>query len=277
MKMLDLKKFFIILHIMFVILTQVVSQESFLDGKKYVDDPGHFYTFTKDYIIEDYWTEANGWISTRYSYKFSTENTYLVLFMNNDNMKEKFYVFLFDDKHIILYDTKSQYEIRLSLYNRAIDESYILPVYNCKASSYYSEVINKEIVNYLPENLGNKINKNWVEGVKEDGIDEFISCTLPGENGVLEIFLINGFFSPKKTSLFYDNNRVKKLYITTYDSEMNMIESFPYELKDIGQPQKIRFSKVAKNITLTIKEVYKGRKYKDTAICAIYVDGLSLY
>lgn len=277
MKMLVLKKLLIIFNMMLVILSKIISQESCLIGKKYTDDPGHFYTFTKECIIEDYWTDVKGWTSTRYSYKFSTENTYLVLFMNKDNKKEKYYVFLFDDKHIILCDANSQYEMQLSLYNRAIDESYILPVYNCKASSYYSEVINKEIVNYLPENLGKRINMNWVEGVKDDGIDEFISCTVPGENGVREIFLVNGFFSPKKTSLFYDNNRVKKLYITTYDSEMNMIESFPCELKDMGQPQKIKFSKVAKNITLSIKEIYRGRKYQDTAICSIYVDGLSLY
>lgn len=276
MRMLDHKRNIFILFIFVFWVSQLFANINFI-GKKYIADSGHYITFNTDFVIEDYWTEEDGWSKTIYSYDISNENSYLVLYLNNNNSKEKYYVFSFEDKHMILFDCKNKYELHLTLYNKNIDEAYLIPVYNCSASSSYTEIINSNVVNYSPENIKKGIDCNWVEGVSGNGIDEFISFTVPGEHGVLGIYFVNGFFSPEKTDLYYDNNRVKTINILTYDKDMNIVENFDYILKDTGQPQKISLSKVAKNFVLTIKEVYSGRKYEDTAITAIFVDGLSLY
>lgn len=273
--MLGHKKVFIILIIIFS-FCKIYSLEYPFQGKKYIEDTGHIYTFTNKEIIEDYWTKDNGWQMYKYTYKVTEENTYLKLYIENQEIKETYYMFLLEDKHIILLNMENEYEIKLTLMKKGIDESYILPVFNCDASSYLTETLNSKTIEYIPDNIRLSVTKNWVEGVDGSGIDEFISFSSPGV-GVKQLYIINGFFSAKKSSLYYDNNRVRIINVIAYDNNMNIIEDFDYELQDTAQFQKIPLKEKSKHFKLTIKSVYKGRKYDDTAICGIYVDGLSIY
>lgn len=116
----------------------------------------------------------------------------------------------------------------------------------------------------------------FIEGVEGFGIGESVSFTNVGD-GSRRIYIINGFFSPEKSSLFYDNARVKRLLIHCFDRDKNLVNVEERELNDTGEMQVLEFSERYKSFQFIIKEVYPGRKYEDTAITGIFCDALDLY
>jgi hypothetical protein len=127
----------------------------------------------------------------------------------------------------------------------------------------------------------------WVEGADGSGISEKILFTVvpvygkeAGSYLVEKIGIINGFC--KNRSLFFKNNRVKKIRLVWYayywevleETEDNVIAHEKIiELKDTMQMQYIEFDKPVRmyQFLLEILEVYKGSVYDDTCLSEVKV------
>jgi len=136
---------------------------------------------------------------------------------------------------------------------------------------------------YKPRNVTDKdLSTAWVEGTPEYGIGEtisFITNVVHNDYGTAleldSIGIINGY--AKSTTAFNENSRIKKLIIRTgkessYDYEEGdkpVISVFI--LKDTPEIQYLKFKSPisATDIEMEIADVYKGSKYKDTAITEI--------
>lgn len=155
-------------------------------------------------------------------------------------------------------------------------------VKSIKASSELKE--NKGI-NYSPKNA-HDFDKNtaWVEGKPDYGVGEFIEYTFDfseikeynGSLGINRILLANGY---KKNKLTWKNNsRVKQLKVYLNDKPyaiLNLLDSFEIQTINIGE---IKFpaNKVTK-LKFEITQVYKGIKFKDTAISLLMFEGVGVH
>lgn len=149
-------------------------------------------------------------------------------------------------------------------------------------SSISSELKPGSKNNYYARNVKDK-NKStaWVEGVEGYGIGESISfVTNTGYNyGTLlrldSIGIINGY--AKSAASFSENSRVKKLIVkATREWAFDYEEGeepliFTFTLKDTPEIQYLKFKPPANatEIQMKIADIYKGSKYKDTAISEI--------
>lgn len=143
-----------------------------------------------------------------------------------------------------------------------------------KASSTLIEGENVySVANLVDEN----IKTAWVEGKEGSGIGEWVKinfgdifANISGYNftegrDINSINIINGY--AKNETIYYANNRVKKLEISFNDGT-----SFVTELKDgILEQQKIELPEPKKvsSVKFTILDVYQGSKYDDTCISEI--------
>lgn len=135
----------------------------------------------------------------------------------------------------------------------------------------------------------NDLRTAWVEGAKGPGIGETITFE-PKDAYVTEIALLNGFVTNE--TLYYDNARIKRLRVEMdcgEGSEENerhqtreiMLPNRPYKDFNPRYPfasvdwvvQHPEADGFIEKVTLTILEVYPGRKYEDTAITELYICG----
>lgn len=134
-----------------------------------------------------------------------------------------------------------------------------------------------DTITYIPNNMndGNR-NTAWVEGAKEYGIGEKIIIRFdtaypsPGISFYC-LTLTNGY--AKSEAVWADNSRVKKMKLIQNGKPL-----FYIHLLDTMIPQSIRWNyrlMVASGdlIELEIVDVYKGRKWKDTAISDLSLMG----
>jgi hypothetical protein len=120
-----------------------------------------------------------------------------------------------------------------------------------------------------------RLNTPWVEGSEGDGIGEFLEYAIDtGESNlrVTGLIVFNGYRKSKE--LWQDNSRVKrfKMYVDGKPyGIINLKDAFNYQTVEIGSVE----LKPKKKTTLRfeIMDVYKGRKYSDTAITEIELDG----
>lgn len=128
-------------------------------------------------------------------------------------------------------------------------------------------------MNYYVQNIHDlRYNTAWVEGHPDYGIDEWVEYTLPANNPPIEqIIIVNGYVRTKKS--WTENSRVRTLelsvdgkkFATIHLSDLYASQTFDVgEIKPHNKPLVLRF---------TIKDVYPGTKYKDTAITEIYFNG----
>lgn len=127
-----------------------------------------------------------------------------------------------------------------------------------------------------------KLDTAWVEGKEGDGIGEFIEYTLeaPERTGddlkVTGLIVFNGY--RKSRELWQDNSRVKrlKMYVDgKAHAVINLEDAYNYQTVEVGA---VRL-KPKKKTTLRfeIMDVYKGRKYSDTAITEIELTGCCVH
>ena len=163
-------------------------------------------------------------------------------------------------------------------------------------------------ITYGSKNIGDlNYQTTWVEGVKGYGIEETVAFKFPpGHPRITKVIIANGYIKSK--ILWKNNSRVKqlKMYLNNkpfailnlkdvYAEQIFSIPTIGYKItyglnndgttwwrykdengRDIKsyhenselQPSIIQFE---------ILSVYKGDKYKDTAITEIYFDGLDVY
>ncbi len=147
----------------------------------------------------------------------------------------------------------------------------------------------------------------WVEGVEGYGIGEFVAFHFqPGHPRITTVIIANGYIKDKNT--WKNNSRVKQLKMYVNNKPFAILN-----LKDVYAEQIFKIPIIGYNITyftnkdgttgwkykdengrnvksyhenselqpdsikFEILSVYKGDKYKDTAITEIYFDGLDVY
>ncbi|BDA77752.1 hypothetical protein LPTSP3_g06820 [Leptospira kobayashii] len=111
--------------------------------------------------------------------------------------------------------------------------------------------------------MDGKLETSWVEGVKGDGIGETLTINYKSPVLFQVLAIYNGFGDPR---LWHASNRIKKIKLT---ADENYEETF--NLKDSLSLQKLELKKEisAKEIKLTILDIYKGTGSEDTAIAEV--------
>ncbi len=148
-----------------------------------------------------------------------------------------------------------------------------------------SELKENNGINYNPKNA-HDFDKNtaWIEGKSDYGIGEFIEYHFnfdkykkyDGGLGINKILLANGY---KKSKQVWENNsRIKQLKVYLNDKPyaiLNLLDSFEIQIIEI---EEIKFpaNKTTK-LKFEITQVYKGKKYKDTAISLLMFDGTGVH
>lgn len=122
------------------------------------------------------------------------------------------------------------------------------------------------------------LNTAWVEGSEGDGIGEFLEYiidTSEREGGeplkVTGLHIYNGYRKSRES--WRDNSRVKrlKLYVNGRPHAIiNLMDAYNYQAVELGSIE-LRAKKTV--LRFEIMEVYKGRKYSDTAIAEIELNG----
>lgn len=119
---------------------------------------------------------------------------------------------------------------------------------------------------YGPEMLNDdKPGTTWAEGVKGDGIREYLLFDFGAAQQVAAMEIINGFaeMHAKLGDLYFANNRVQSLQLEFDDGTESL------SLRDGSKEfQAITFRRphTSTRVKVTIKGVYRGAKFNDTCI-----------
>lgn len=105
----------------------------------------------------------------------------------------------------------------------------------------------------------------WAEGEKGPGIGGTIKVEFKRKTD--HVMVLNGAVDIARLNLYKDNNRLKRVLVKG-DAGAFAIE---YTFEDVVQFHKISFPKEVEGITITILDVYKGRKWDDTCVSAIFL------
>ena len=107
----------------------------------------------------------------------------------------------------------------------------------------------------------------WVEGVKGDGIGEAIVVRYDGPRRLNRLVLANGY--NKNADIYAKNNRVSTLVIQGASGEKR-----GFQLSDNGNWQAVDLSWLGETdwFSVSIRSVFSGSKYKDTAISELRVE-----
>jgi hypothetical protein len=115
---------------------------------------------------------------------------------------------------------------------------------------------------YLPGNLiDGRLDTAWVEGDVGDGLGEWIVVQFSGPRLLSQLRVWNGYH--KNIDIFRKNNRVR-------DAEIVLSNGYRQTttLSDRDGPQNIEIDSPNRSewVQLIVKSVYRGTKYRDTAI-----------
>lgn len=105
----------------------------------------------------------------------------------------------------------------------------------------------------------------WAEGEPGPGIGGKIEVEFTRDAD--HVMVLNGAVDLARRYLYKANNRLKRVLIESEEPRF----SIEYTFEDIVQFHKIDLPKKTRKITLTIKEVYKGEKWDDTCVSAIFL------
>ena len=182
-----------------------------------------------------------------------------ILTISNENCNKRFYA-LKSDFCLILYDCETNECIFTGAsisFNQT--EGLFFPSF----ISATSELREGSKV-YTVQNLSNfKLDSPWCEASEDYGIGEKIRLSINARN----LIIISGYVSAKKPYLFENNSRPKIITISFLKSKIQK----EFELKDSPNPQIINLDGLYnEEIEIVIKDVYLGKKYKDTCISTIF-------
>ncbi len=134
-------------------------------------------------------------------------------------------------------------------------------IYKISASS--------SLKNYDPELAFDGDNSTaWVEGVKGNGIGQWIKFEFTESLNLNEIKIVPGYDKYKENvgDLWVLNNQLKEISLTFSDGSTQ-----DFSIQEGNRFQKLSLKPVnTKSVTITVKAVYKGSKWDDTAISEIY-------
>lgn len=107
------------------------------------------------------------------------------------------------------------------------------------------------------------LSRPWVEGVPGYGIGESIRIKPTRDDAAMRHVLISiGYVSYDKPGLYTENSRPKKIELVSEEGGFR----FEVELPDTPNIQLISLPKPVGDLTIIIKDVYKGTKWEDTCI-----------
>lgn len=146
-----------------------------------------------------------------------------------------------------------------------------------------SNLTSSKDISYTAENAHDfDYTTAWVEGKDSYGIGEYLEyyfyypdSSLPGL-GINQLIIVNGY--RKSDALWKANSRVKQFkmylndkpiaFISLKDTHLTQFVDFPCIFFEVGKMTKIRFE---------IIDIFKGEKYKDTAISELLFDGVGVH
>lgn len=117
---------------------------------------------------------------------------------------------------------------------------------------------------YAPLNASDGDNRTaWVEGAAGDGVGEWLKVSYDSPKKISSIYFSNGYGKSAKS--YTENSRVRDAEIATEAG------SFVRTLPDSREEMKIQLppamaGKATRWVKITIKGIYPGSKYQDTAI-----------
>ena len=182
-----------------------------------------------------------------------------ILAISNEKYNKKFYA-LKSDYCLILYDCESNECVFTGAsipFNKT--EGFSFPTF-ISATSELKEG-NKV---YSVQNLSNfNSDYPWCEASADNGIGEKIFLSINAR----KLIIIPGYISAKKPYLFENNSRPKQIVVQFKKSEIEK----EFEIKDSPIPQIIDLCGLYnEEIEIIIKDVYPGKKYRDTCISTIF-------
>ena len=123
---------------------------------------------------------------------------------------------------------------------------------------------------YEPElTTDGKLETAWLEGVKGNGIDEWIMYSAETDQTVSSITIYNGYL--KNDKVYINNGRIKKLSVEFSDGEIitKEIPKTNYKNAKNGYTITLENPKQTTSVKLTILDAYQGAYYTDTGISGI--------
>lgn len=105
----------------------------------------------------------------------------------------------------------------------------------------------------------------WAEGEPGSGIGGTIHVAFNRSSD--HVMILNGAVDFARLNLYKDNNRAKRVLVRADDGSF----AFEHVFEDVVAFHKIPFPSEARGVTITILEVYRGRRWDDTCITAIYL------
>ena len=105
----------------------------------------------------------------------------------------------------------------------------------------------------------------WAEGEKGPGIGGTIEVEFKRETD--HVMILNGAVDIARLNLYKDNNRLRRVLVKGGDGAF----AIEYTFDDIVKFHKISFPEEVSKITITILDVYKGKKWDDTCVSAIFL------
>lgn len=194
-----------------------------------------------------------------FDYSLSDYEKAYILSIRNENYNKKFYA-LKSDYCLILYDFETNECIFAGV---SVSFNKIEGLFFPDFISASSELKEGDKV-YSVKNLSNfKSDTPWCEASDDYGIGEKIKLSINASS----LIVVSGYVSAKKPYLFENNSRPKKISIEFKNSKIQK----EYELKDSPSPQVINLDGLyTEEVEIVIKDIYPGKKYKDTCISTIF-------
>lgn len=124
----------------------------------------------------------------------------------------------------------------------------------------------------------------WVEGKPDDGIGEWIEYTFnfdvipnyKGNLGIDKLLIANGY--KKSLRLWKANNRIKKLRMSLDGKPIATIHLEDcFEIQTVAIPKIMFPPRMTRKLRFEILEVYRGEKYRDTALGLLMFDGVGVH
>ncbi len=232
-----------------------------------IDCSGNFNAFN---IPEKYITEESGLRKyyERGTFSLKNEKGFSYIYFANSNpfqVKQSFGYLKYKNNFLFVDGKKNIFQC----FSNYFDNGNLQEVLKIKTSSFlFEKNIKYDGTSY--KNIQNDLCP-WVEGVKGDGVGEWIEITFKVWNLTDKniCFLIsNGYVDFSKPNLYFNNNRVKEIYVECAEKGIG----FKALLEDTPQFQVVKIPKIniTENEILTfrfrIESVFKGLKYDDTCI-----------
>lgn len=115
----------------------------------------------------------------------------------------------------------------------------------------------------------NSLKTAWLEGVKGDGIGEWIKFESDNNQLISNIIIYNGYL--KNNSTYLNNGRIKKFSLEFSDGTIQSYDIEKSSFQESSNGYKISFDTpiTTSSVKLTVLDVYKGVYYSDLAISEI--------